>query len=75
MTMFIGWILAAIPAVPLVWVTSGAATAVVLTAALLATVGVLAASREPRRIEVAQGKLEYDLPRTASADSQLPNAA
>ena len=75
MITFIGWILAAIPAVPLVWVTGGATTAVVLTAALLATVGVLAASREPRRIGMAQGKLDYDLPRSASADSPLPNAA
>ena len=73
MITFLGWMLAAIPAVPLVWVTGGAVTAVVLTVALLATVGVLAASREPRRM--AQGTLDYDLPRSAAADSPLPNAA
>jgi hypothetical protein len=70
----IGWLLsAAIPAVPLVWVTGGAATSVALAVALVATVVVLASLREPRR--AATGQQEVDLPRSASADSQLPNAA
>jgi hypothetical protein len=76
MDAFFGWLLASIPALPLVWVGGGAAIALVLTAALLSSVGLLASQWDPgRRGTAAPEKFPFDLPPSVAADSRLPSAA
>ena len=74
MASWIGWLFgaSAVPAGPLVWVTGGMSTAIVLAVLLLVALGVLAWQYDPRR---NGSKKHLGLPASAPADSHLPSAA
>ena len=75
MMAWIGWLLgaSAIPTSPVVWAGGGMVAAVGLTAALLATLAVLAWQREPAHASAA-GK-RGDVACTVREDSPLRSAA